>query len=473
MSLAVIPVLMCGGAGTRLWPISRESMPKQFVPIIEQRSTFQQMLERISDQSLFSRPIVITNNDFRFIAAEQLRESGVSAEIVLEPARRNSGPAVAAAAALAAQRDPQAIVLVLAADNIIRKADEFADACRQAAAAAADGRIVTFGIQPSRPATNYGYIRPGRRFNGGGVVMAVDAFVEKPDAATAATYITDNYLWNSGNFMFRASVMLAEIERFEPAIAESAKRAVAGLTRDFDFLRLAEDPFTSAPKKSIDYAVMERTKLAAVVRGDFGWSDVGDWNAVWDVLKHDADGNATDGPVVLQRSRNVLARSDEAVLTTLVGLEDVVVIATADAVLVAAREKADDVKALVEQLKIENRREAVEHRRIYRPWGYYQSIDAGTRYQVKRIVVKPGAELSLQKHFHRAEHWVVVRGIAEATINGDVRTIHENESIYVPIGSTHRLANPGKIALELIEVQVGSYLGEDDIVRFDDVYARK
>ena len=473
MSLAVIPVLMCGGAGTRLWPISRESMPKQFVPIIEQRSTFQQMLERISDQSLFSRPIVITNNDFRFIAAEQLRESGVSAEIVLEPARRNSGPAVAAAAALAAQRDPQAIVLVLAADNIIRKADEFADACRQAAAAAADGRIVTFGIQPSRPATNYGYIRPGRRFNGGGVVMAVDAFVEKPDAATAATYITDNYLWNSGNFMFRASVMLAEIERFEPAIAESAKRAVAGLTRDFDFLRLAEDPFTSAPKKSIDYAVMERTKLAAVVRGDFGWSDVGDWNAVWDVLKHDADGNATDGPVVLQRSRNVLARSDEAVLTTLVGLEDVVVIATADAVLVAAREKADDVKALVEQLKIENRREAVEHRRIYRPWGYYQSIDAGTRYQVKRIVVKPGAELSLQKHFHRAEHWVVVRGTAEATINGDVRTIHENESIYVPIGSTHRLANPGKIALELIEVQVGSYLGEDDIVRFDDVYARK
>jgi mannose-1-phosphate guanylyltransferase/mannose-6-phosphate isomerase len=471
MDLSIIPVLMCGGAGTRLWPISRESMPKQFVPLIGQRSTFQQVIERVSNSDLFARPIIITNTEFRFLAAEQLRECGVEADIVLEPSRRDSGPAVAVAAALAAERDPQALVLVLAADNDIRKRDEFMLACEQAAAAAAEGRIVTFGIRPSHPATNYGYIRPGRQLNGG-TAQVVDAFVEKPDAATAANYVADNYLWNSGNFMFRASVMLGEIERFEPVMAACAKAAVADRTRDLDFLRLADGPFAEAPKKSIDYAVMEHTKLAAVVPGDFGWSDVGNWSAVWDILGHDINGNATDGPVVILNSRNSLVRSDESVLTTVIGLDDIVVVATGDAVLVAARDQTEDVKALVERLKIENRREAIEHRRIYRPWGYYQCVDAGTRFQVKRIVVKPGAKLSLQKHVHRAEHWVVVRGTAETTVDGDVRTIHENESIYVPIGSKHRLANPGKIALELVEVQVGSYLGEDDIVRFDDVYAR-
>jgi mannose-1-phosphate guanylyltransferase / mannose-6-phosphate isomerase len=471
MDLHIVPVLMCGGAGTRLWPVSRESMPKQFVPLIGPHSTFQQVIERISDPALFARPIVITNADFRFIAAEQIRECGVEADIVLEPARRDSGPAVAAAAALAAGRDPQALVLVLAADNIFRKPEEFLATCRQAAKIAAAGRIVTFGIKPNRPATNYGYIRPGRKLNGG-AALTVDAFVEKPDAAKAATYVADKYLWNSGNFMFRASVMLGEIERFEPAMATAAKAAVAQMTRDLDFLRLAETPFSAAPKKSIDYAVMEHTKLAAVVPGDFGWSDVGSWSAVWDILDHDAEGNAIDGPAVLLDSRNTLVRSEETILTTVVGLDDVVVVTTADAVLVADRQKTEDVKALVEQLKTQNRREAIEHRRIYRPWGYYQSVDTGTRYQVKRIVVKPGAKLSLQKHFHRAEHWVVVRGTAEVTVNSDVRTVHENESIYVPIGSAHRLANPGKIALELIEVQVGSYLGEDDIVRLDDIYAR-
>jgi mannose-1-phosphate guanylyltransferase/mannose-6-phosphate isomerase len=471
MDLTIIPVLMCGGAGTRLWPVSRESMPKQFVPLIGPRSTFQQVIERISDPTLFARPIVITNADFRFIAAEQIRECSIEADIVLEPARRDSGPAVAAAAALAAGRDPQALVLVLAADNIFRKPKEFLATCCQAAKIAAAGRIVTFGIKPTWPATNYGYIRPGRKLNGG-AALAVEAFVEKPDAAKAATYVADNYLWNSGNFMFRASVMLGEIERFEPAMAAATKAAVAQLTRDLDFLRLAETPFASAPKKSIDYAVMEHTKLAAVVPGDFGWSDVGSWSAVWDILEHDADGNAIDGPAILQDSRSTLVRSDDSILTTVVGLDDVVVVTTADAVLVASRQKTEDVKALVERLKTQNRREAIEHRRIYRPWGYYQSVDTGTRYQVKRIVVKPGAKLSLQKHFHRAEHWVVVRGTAEVTVNSDVSTVHENESVYVPIGSAHRLANPGKIALELIEVQVGSYLGEDDIVRFDDIYAR-
>ena len=471
MLAQIIPVIMCGGAGTRLWPVSRESMPKQFVSLVGQGSTFQQVLTRISDPSLFSRPVVITNADFRFVVAEQLRELGIEADIVLEPSRRDSGPAVAVSAVLAAQRDHDALVLVLAADHVVRNPEEFRQACRGAAEAAISGRIVTFGIAPTNPATNYGYIRPGEKLNGS-LVRAVEAFVEKPDAAGAATCVADGYLWNSGNFLFHAATMLAEIERFEPAMAEAAKAAVNGLARDLDFLRLAPEPFARAPKKSIDYAVMERTKLAAVIPADIGWSDVGSWSAVWDILDHDVAGNATEGPVVMLDSRNSLVRSDKSVLTTVIGLDDIIVVSTADAVLVSARSKAEQVKALVEQLKAQNHRAAVEHRRIYRPWGYYQDIDIAPRYRVKRIVVKPGSKLSLQKHFHRSEHWVVVKGTAEVTLGTDERSVHENESIYIPIGSVHRLANPGKIRLELIEVQVGSYLGEDDIVRLEDVYGR-
>jgi mannose-1-phosphate guanylyltransferase / mannose-6-phosphate isomerase len=471
MAAQIIPVIMCGGAGTRLWPVSRESMPKQFVSLVGATSTFQQVLARISDPDLFARPIIITNGDFRFVVAEQLRERGIEADIVLEPSRRDSGPAVAVSAVLAVERDRDALVLVLAADHVVRKPDEFREACRRAAAAAAEGRIVTFGIEPTHPATNYGYIRPGEKLNGTSV-RAVQAFVEKPDAATAATYVADRYLWNSGNFLFPATTMLGEIERFEPAMAEAAKAAVNGLTRDLDFLRLAAEPFARAPKKSIDYAVMERTKLAAVVAADLGWSDVGSWSTVWDVLDHDQAGNATEGPVVILDSHNSLVRSEESILTAVVGLDDVIVVSTADAVLVSARAKAEQVKMLVEQLKAHNHPAAIEHRRIYRPWGYYQDVDIAPRYRVKRIVVKPGSKLSLQKHFHRSEHWVVVRGTAEVTLGADVRGVHENESIYIPIGSVHRLANPGKIPLELIEVQVGSYVGEDDIVRLEDVYGR-
>jgi len=470
-SQLVIPVLMCGGAGTRLWPVSRESMPKQFMPLIGERSTFQQTLARVADPALFARPIVITNAEFRFIVAEQLREIGVEADIVLEPARRDSGPAVAVAAALAARRDPEAAVLVLAADHVVRKPEEFIAACRAAAGAVAAGRIVTFGIRPTEPATSYGYIRPGAKLNGA-AVMAVEAFVEKPDAATAARYVAEQYLWNSGNFMFRADVMLDEITRFEPAMAEAARGAVAQLTKDLDFLRLAAEPFARAPKKSIDYAVMERTSLAAVVPADMGWSDVGSWNAVWDNLAHDEHGNAASGSTLVLDSRNNLVRGEDGVLAAVVGVDDLIVVATGDAVLVTTRDRAESVKTLVEQLKAQNLREAVEHRRMFRPWGYYQGVDFGARYQVKRIVVKPGARLSLQKHFHRAEHWVVVKGTAEVTLGSDVKTVHENESVYIPIGSVHRLANPGKIPLELIEVQVGSYLGEDDIQRLDDTYGR-
>jgi mannose-1-phosphate guanylyltransferase/mannose-6-phosphate isomerase len=462
---------MCGGAGTRLWPVSRESMPKQFVPLVEARSTFQQVLGRIRDQAIFDRPIVITNSDFRFIVAEQMRECGIAGDIVLEPIRRDSAMAVGVAAVLAGARDPAATVIVLAADHVVRDPDAFVRACREAMAAAAGGRIVTFGIPPTFPATNYGYIRPGAKLDGGSA-FAVDAFVEKPDTATARRYIADRYLWNSGNFVFRADVMLGEIAHFEPDIAKAAKAAVGGMTKDLDFLRLAAEAFAQAPKKSIDYAVMERTERAAVVPVDCGWSDIGSWGAIWDALAHDADGNAATGSPVFLDSRNNLVHSDAAILTAVVGVDNLVVVATPDAVLVTSRDKAEQVKDLVERLKAQNREQAVTHVRIYRPWGYYQGVDAGARFKVKRIVVNPNAMLSLQKHHRRSEHWVVVRGTAEVTIGSDIRTVHENESIYIPIGSVHRLANPGATPLELIEVQVGDYLGEDDIERLTDRYGR-
>jgi mannose-1-phosphate guanylyltransferase / mannose-6-phosphate isomerase len=468
----LIPVIMCGGAGTRLWPVSRESMPKQFVSLIGDGSTFQQVLTRISDPQLFARPIIITNADFRFVVAEQLRSQGIEADIVLEPMRRDSGPAVAVAAVLAAQRHADALVLVLAADHVIRQPDEFRRACLTATQVAAEGRIVTFGIKPTHPATSYGYIRPGAKLDGAHA-HAIDAFVEKPDATTAATYVAQNYLWNSGNFLFHARTMLAELEQFEPGMMESVKAAIAGLTHDLDFLRLAPAPFARAPQKSIDYAVMERTTRAAVIPTELGWSDIGSWNAVWGAVDRDQAGNAVAGSVLAMDTRNSLIRSEDGMLTAVIGVEDLIVVSTADAVLISARTKAEQVKKVVEQLKEQNHSAAVEHRRVYRPWGHYQDIDLAARYRVKRIVVKPGCTLSLQKHVHRSEHWVVVTGTAEVTINGDVRMVHENESIYIPIGSVHRLCNPGKIALELIEVQVGSYLGEDDIVRLEDLYGRQ
>jgi mannose-1-phosphate guanylyltransferase/mannose-6-phosphate isomerase len=465
------PVIMCGGAGTRLWPVSRESMPKQFVPLVGEGSTFQQVMRRVSNSELFGRPIVITHSDFRFAVAEQLRDCGLEAEIVLEPARRDSGPAVAVAAALASERDPKAIVVVLASDHFVQDTEGFISACRDAAIAAADGLIVTFGVSPTHAATNYGYIRPGTKLNGG-AALKVEAFVEKPNSDQAAIYIKEHYLWNSGNFVFRADTMLDELVSLEPEIAAAAKLAVADRTRDLDFTRLREDAFISAPRKSIDYAVMERTSRAAVVPANMKWSDVGSWSAVWENLEHDKAGNSLKGPATAVDSNNCLVLADDSMVTAIVGLKDTVVIANQDAILVVARDKAEQVKLAVDQLKSQNRREAVEHRQIYRPWGHYQSIDTGSRYQVKRIVVKPGAQLSLQKHFHRAEHWVVVKGTAEVTNGDKVQTLHENESIYIPIGSVHRLGNPGKIPLELIEVQVGSYLGEDDIVRFKDEYGR-
>ena len=470
-SRRITPVIVCGGTGTRLWPLSRESRPKQFMPLMGDLSTFQQVLRRVDEPAIFDRPIVVTNADFRFTVAEQVQVVGQAADILLEPQGRDSGPAIAVAAELASRRDPSSLLLVLAADHVMQDKAAFHAACRHALAQAAAGRIVTFGVRPDSPMTAYGYIKPGTQFEGS-PVFAVERFVEKPDAATAAKYVSDGYLWNSGNFLFRADVMLAEIARFEPAMRAAAASSVDALTKDLDFLRLPEREFLASPKKSIDFAVMEHTALAAVLPVNFGWSDVGTWSALWKELPHDGEHNAVNGPVVLVETRNSLVFSDESILTSVVGLDDIIVVATPDSVLVVPKSQSEKVKQLVDTLKKENRREATEHRRMYRPWGYYQGVDIGPRYQVKRIVVNPGAKLSLQKHHHRSEHWVVVRGTAEVTVGEDVRPVHENESIYVPIGAKHRLANPGKIPLELIEVQVGSYVGEDDIVRLDDVYHR-
>jgi mannose-1-phosphate guanylyltransferase / mannose-6-phosphate isomerase len=470
MGLLSIPIIMCGGAGTRVWPESREMLPKQFIPLVGEESTFQRIVSLLGDHAVFGRPIIITNGEYRFLVAEQLAGLGVEATIVLEPERRDSGPAVGVAAALAAQAGPDTVVSVLAADHIYEKPETFLASCRAAAETAAKGHIVSFGIKPSYPATNFGYIRPGAPI-AGSEARKVEAFVEKPDAATAQRYIEEGYLWNSGNFVFPAEIMRAEIARFEPEMAAAVDDAVAKAKPDLGFLVLDDAAFARATKKSIDYAVMERTERAAVLPADMGWSDLGTWTSAIAYVAQDEEGNSVRGDGVLLSCRNVHVRSPET-LTAVVGLEDVIVVTTPDAVLVLNSKEADKVKALVDELKRRNRREVVEHRRVYRPWGYYQSVDQGARYQVKRILVRPGGRLSLQKHFHRAEHWIVVKGTAEVTRNDEVMQVHENESIYLPIGCLHRLANPGKIDLELIEVQTGSYLGEDDIVRIEDVYNR-
>lgn len=468
--IKILPVIMCGGSGTRVWPESRESLPKQFIPLVGEKSTFQMALDVLADP-LFETPIIISNHAYRFLIGEQLLETGRPGRIVLEPNGRDSGPAVAVAAELAALMGPKTIVAVLAADHVVKDKQGFVTLCREAARAAAQGFIVTLGIKPNHPAIGYGYIKPGRAVTGEAGVFAIDRFVEKPDAETAARYVGEGYLWNSGNFFFRADVMQGELQAYEPAMIEAVAAAVKESRGDLDFTLLEPSHFSKATKKSIDYAVMEKTDKAAVVPADIGWSDVGNWAAVWELSDRDAQGNSARGHGFVLDASNVHIRSNDH-LTAVVGVNDVIVVTTHDAVLVVGRHHGDKVKQLVEKLKLAKRREATEHIRSYRPWGYYQSIDNGARYQVKRIVVKPGASLSLQKHFHRAEHWIVVKGAAEVTRGTEIVLVHENESIYLPIGTIHRMANPGKIDLELIEVQTGSYLGEDDIVRIEDVYNR-
>ncbi|MCA6126092.1 mannose-1-phosphate guanylyltransferase/mannose-6-phosphate isomerase [Bradyrhizobium sp. WSM 1704] len=469
MNRRIIPLIMCGGAGTRLWPASREVHPKQFLSLFGARSTFQETLLRVSDAATFERAIVITNEAYRFMVLEQLAEIGLEADVLLEPMRRDSGPAIAAGAAFAQSRDPDAIVLALAADHLVRDTQAFVAACREGLAAAEQGRIVTFGVRPERPATEYGYINPGDVVTG--EVRAVARFVEKPDAATAAGYIDAGYLWNSGNFMFRASMLLDEYRNVDADSVASVEEAVTNAARDLGFVKLDAASFAAAKAISIDYAVMEKTSHAAVVPVACGWSDIGSWRQVWELSDKDSQGNAARGAAVFEDSRNCNVATDRA-LVALEGVDDLVVVATQDAVLVSRQKDAGGLKRLVAKLKVTAPEVTESHIKVHRPWGSYQSVDNGERHQVKRIVVKPGGRLSLQKHHHRSEHWIVVRGTAQVTVNELIKTVHENESIYIPIGAVHRLENPGKIQLELIEVQTGSYLGEDDIIRIEDDYRR-
>jgi mannose-1-phosphate guanylyltransferase/mannose-6-phosphate isomerase len=470
MTGRIIPLIMCGGAGTRLWPASREVRPKQFLPLFGTRSTFQDTLLRVSDADLFARPIIITNAAYRFMVLEQLAEIGIEADVLLEPMRRDSGPAIAAGAAFAQLRDPDAVVLALAADHVVRDTAAFLVACRVGLAAAEAGRIVTFGVNPERAATEYGYINPGAPVSG--EVRAVAKFVEKPDQPTAERYIREGYLWNSGNFMFRASVLLDEYRKFDTASVQTVTDAVAKAGRDLSFIILDSDAFAAAKPISIDYAVMEKTERAAVAPVSCGWSDVGSWHAVWELSEKDGQGNAARGAAVFEDSRNCNVVTDKA-LVALEGVDDLVVVAAQDAILVSRQRDANGLKRLVAKLKTVAPEVTEAHIKVHRPWGSYQSVDNGERHQVKRIIVKPGQRLSLQKHYHRSEHWIVVRGAARVTVNETVKTVHENESIYIPMGAVHRLENPGKILLELIEVQTGSYLGEDDIIRIEDDYRRE
>ncbi len=466
----ITPIILAGGTGTRLWPMSRRGLPKQFLPLFSDESTYQATLRRVSNSPHFVRPVVITNEDYRFHAASQAAEVGVEVSLLLEPIPRDSGPAIAAAASFAQERDgDDALVLILAADHIVLDKDEFVKTCLAGAKAASGGKLVTFGINPTEPNTSFGYIKPAN--SGKSPVSKVEAFVEKPDLATAARYVAEGYLWNSGNFLFRSDVLASELSIHAPDVLEASRMAVQNMEEDLTFKRIDPVAFEKAPKISIDYCLMEPTDAAAVVRASYRWSDVGNWDAFWEMSQKDDQGNATKGSVALVDTKDCVVWSDRSVVG-LVGAENLIVTVTSDAVLVAHRSAASKVKELVAELKAKDLPQAEEHRLVRRPWGSYDSVDEGERFKVKRIVVTPGASLSLQRHVHRAEHWVVVRGVAEVTVDKTVTRLSENQSIYIPQGSMHRLKNPGKIPLELIEVQTGSYLGEDDIQRFDDDFGR-
>ena len=463
----ILPVILSGGSGTRLWPLSREAYPKQFLPLAGELTMLQATWQRVAAIAAHG-PLVIANEAHRFVAAEQLQQVGAQPQaIILEPLGRNTAPAIAVAALEATGNGADPLLLVLPSDHVIADEAAFRAAVQQAAAAAEAGKLVTFGIVPTGPETGYGYIKaaPGEG------ARAVERFVEKPDLETATGYVASGqYLWNSGMFLLRASRYLAELARFNPAMLDHSRTAWQRARRDADFTRLDAEAFAAVPSDSIDYAVMEKTSDAVVVALDAGWNDVGSWTALRDVSTQDGDGNAHHGDVIAIDCRNTYAYAQR--LVALVGLDDVVVVETDDAVLVGKADRMQEVKDVVSRLKAEGRSEATWHRKVYRPWGAYDSIDNGERFQVKRITVNPGASLSLQMHHHRAEHWVVVSGTAEVTRGEEVLLLGENQSTYIPLGVTHRLRNPGKLPLELIEVQSGSYLGEDDIVRFEDTYGR-
>lgn len=469
---ALQPVLLSGGSGTRLWPLSREGYPKQFLSLVGEDTLLQDTWRRVAPIA-DAAPIVVANEEHRFLAAEQLRLAGVAhAQIVLEPVGRNTAPAIAAAALQAMQAGGDPLLLVLPSDHVVANGDAFRAAVRAAAPAAEGGALVTFGIVPTAPETGFGYIQAeAGQADASAVPRRVLRFVEKPDADTARGYLqAGGYYWNSGMFLFRASRYLEELARFRPDMVEAVRGALAAGTHDGDFVRLDKAAFAACPSDSIDYAVMERTDAAMVLPVDIGWSDVGSWSSLWEVSEQDGDGNAHHGDVISIDSRDSYAYARR--LVALVGVQDLVVVETDDAVLVARKDRVQQVKDVVARLKAERRSQAALHREVHRPWGSYDSVDVGDGFQVKRIKVKPGARLSLQSHTRRAEHWIVVRGTARVTRDNDVFELFANQSTYIPIGAKHRLENPGQNMLELIEVQSGDYLGEDDIVRYEDVYGR-
>jgi mannose-1-phosphate guanylyltransferase/mannose-6-phosphate isomerase len=469
---AIVPVILSGGSGTRLWPVSRESFPKQLWPLLSDRSLIQETALRARGAA-FAPPLIVCNAEHRFLIAEHMRGAEIAdARIVLEPVGRNSAPAIAAAALLVAETDPDSVIWMMAADSAIADTDGLHALLDQAVVAARQGRIVTFGMRPAAPETGYGYIELGAPLADAPGVFDLARFIEKPDATVAADMVASGrHLWNSGMFVFTARTMLDELAAHAPDVLDAVRAAVAGRTQDLDFLRLEPASFAASPSISLDYAVAERTRRAAVVPADLGWSDIGSWGALWELGAKDADGNVAIGDAVLEGARDCYVRSD-GVLTAVVGLTDAVVVVTGDAVLAMHRDRAQDVKRVVDRLRADGREQAVAHKRCYRPWGWYEQLCLGERFQVKRIMVKPGARLSLQKHFHRAEHWVVVTGSALVTRDAEELLVRENESLYLPLGCMHRLENPGRIPLTLIEVQSGAYLGEDDIVRFEDTYGR-
>jgi len=469
----IFPVVLCGGSGTRLWPLSRTLLPKQFLPLVTRKTMLQETLLRLGGMAQLQAPLMVCSNDHRFLAAEQLRAIGVTSMAqILEPAGRNTAPAVAAAALCVAESDPQGVMLVLPADHLIRDVAGFHEAAATAATLAGAGRLVTFGIVGREPETGYGYIERGDAIPGAKKAFRVARFVEKPDEARAREFIASGrFYWNSGMFVIKASRYLEELGKYRPEILKAATQAWSKSTRDLDFMRLDETAFLASPAESIDYAVMENTKDAVVVEADIGWSDIGSWTALWQAGSPDTAGNVTLGDVHTDNARNCYVRAENR-LVAAVGVEGLIIVETADAVLVTHKDCSQDVKKVVESLKSKQRDEYLVHKRVYRPWGYYEGLDNGERFQVKRIMVKPGSKLSLQMHHHRAEHWVVVSGTAKVVRGEETMLLSENQSTYIPLGTKHRLENVGKVPLHLIEVQSGSYLGEDDIVRFEDDYKR-
>jgi mannose-1-phosphate guanylyltransferase/mannose-6-phosphate isomerase len=473
----IYPVILCGGSGTRLWPLSRKSYPKQFVPLVGEQTLFQASALRLtsSENLAFAAPCVITGSDFRFIVTEQLAAAGIDpGSILIEPEGRNTGPAVLAAALHLAQKDPEAVLLVAPSDHVVPDKDAFHAAVERGLEAVSQGGMVTFGIQPDRAETGYGYLELPQAPNGAGEAVPLNRFVEKPDAETAGKMLAaGNYLWNAGIFLFRAKDIIAAFKQHAPQLVAPVEASVANAQADLGFLRLAPGDWEQAEDISIDYAVMEHADNLSVVPFSKGWSDLGGWDAVWRESRPDADGVVTSDGAIAIDCRNTMLRSDSENLEVVgIGLENIVAVAMNDAVLVADTSRAQDVKLAVEALKQKDAPQAVQFPKDHRPWGWFESLAVGGRFQVKRILVHPGASLSLQSHFHRSEHWIVVEGTAKVTVDDEVKLVTENESVYIPLGAVHRMENPGKVPMVLIEVQTGSYVGEDDIVRYEDVYAR-